>query len=357
MGQHIAALEGARTHPRVSDPVPVRRIHAGLHLEHEGAERCRRLAPVAVRIESPRRWRSQLGQHVEQLVDAEVERGGGEQHRARRAVAECLGIEVGVVGAEQFRFLDRGVPVHARGVVGLVRVDVLLGGCRGATCGAGEADVGSGAAIQHALEVARDADGPRQRRRLESDTRLDLVDQLQRVPARPVPLVDHRDDRDAAVTAHLEQLERLRFQTLGRVDQHHGRVDRGQYPVGVLGEVGVARGVEQVDHAGGAGLGDVRELQRRRRDRDAARLLHLHPVRDGGAAPCLAVDGAGLGDGLGVQHQGLGQRGFACVGMTDDGEGPSALRLGRQLIGPRAGGGSRHDDIDGIAAGGETKNR
>ena len=32
--------------------------------------------------------------------------------------------------------------------------------------------------------------------------------------------------------------------------QHHGGVDGGQHPVGVLGEVGVAGGVEQVDDDG-----------------------------------------------------------------------------------------------------------
>jgi hypothetical protein len=44
-----------------------------------------------------------------------------------------------------------------------------------------------------------------------------------------------------------EQLDRLRFHALGGVDHHHRGVDRGQHAVGVLGEVLVARRVEQVD--------------------------------------------------------------------------------------------------------------
>src|SRR5699024_8772914 len=60
-------------------------------------------------------------------------------------------------------------------------------------------------------------------------------------------------------------------------------------PVGVLGEVRVAGGVDEVEHCV-----PVFELQRGRGDRDPAVLLHLHPVGDGGPAACLAVSGSCL---------------------------------------------------------------
>src|SRR3546814_6652285 len=44
-----------------------------------------------------------------------------------------------------------------------------------------------------------------------------------------------------------EQLERLRLDTLGGVDHHHGAVDRGQRAIGVLAEILVPRRVEQVE--------------------------------------------------------------------------------------------------------------
>ena len=44
---------------------------------------------------------------------------------------------------------------------------------------------------------------------------LDLVEQLERVAAGPVPLVDEREQRQAALAAHLEQLEGLRLDALG----------------------------------------------------------------------------------------------------------------------------------------------
>ena len=91
--------------------------------------------------------------------------------------------------------------------------------------GAGVGDVAAGAPVEHAAEVAGDADRPGQRGRHQPDLVLDLLHQRQRVEARPVPLVDDGDDRDAAGLADPEQLERLRLQALGGVDEHHRGVD------------------------------------------------------------------------------------------------------------------------------------
>ena len=74
------------------------------------------------------------------------------------------------------------------------------------------------------------------------ELRLDLVEQLERVPAGPVPLVDEREQGQVALAADLEQLEGLRLDALGRVEDHDRGVGGGQHPVGVLGEVAVARG-------------------------------------------------------------------------------------------------------------------
>ena len=76
---------------------------------------------------------------------------------------------------------------------------------------------------------------------------LDLVHQLERVARRAVELVDEGEDGDAAHAADLEELLGLRLHALGGVDQHHRAVGGGQRAVGVLAEVLVARGVEQVD--------------------------------------------------------------------------------------------------------------
>ena len=135
--------------------------------------------------------------------------------------------------------------------------------------------------------------------------------------------------RDAA---HLEQLERLGLDALGGVEHHHDRVDGREHPVGVLGEVAVARRVEQVEL-----VVAVRELQRRRGDRDATLLLHAPSSRDVAARrPVVGLDGATRRDRTRVEQELLGERGLAGVGVADDRERATTRRfaehLGRHLF-------------------------
>ena len=73
VGDHHAALEDARADADEGEPVAVGGVHAGLHLEHEGAERVgrARAAPPSA-SGAPRRGR-EVDQGVEQRADAEVE--------------------------------------------------------------------------------------------------------------------------------------------------------------------------------------------------------------------------------------------------------------------------------------------
>ena len=179
-----------------------------------------------------------------------------------------------------------------------------------------EADEVARAPVDQAPEVARVAHRPGDGHRLQVEPSLDLVEQLEAVAARPVPLVDEREQGHVAGPAHLEQLERLRLDALGRVEHHHRGVDRGQHPVGVLGEVAVAGRVEQVEH-----VVAVRELQHRGGDRDAPLLLELHPVGPGAPPLTPGLDLTGLLHRPAVQQELLGEGGLARVGVADDGEG------------------------------------
>ncbi len=135
-----------------------------------------------------------------------------------------------------------------------------------------------------------------------------------------VELVDEGHDRRVAQAADFHQLDRAFLDALGAVDDHQRRVDRGQRPVGVLGEVLVARRVEQVDDAPA-----IRELHDRRRDRDAALLLEAHPVRGRMARRLASLDRAGHLDRAAEQQQLLGQRGLAGVRVRDDREAAAAV--------------------------------
>ena len=206
-----------------------------------------------------------------------------EERLRRRASAP-----VARAGRARPRRGDPGVALLGGGPLG---VDDLLGRVGGAAGRAGEAGEVAGAPVDHAAEVAGDAHRPgdracgagRSARSISSSS-------SSGVAAGPVPLVDEREQREAAVAADLEQLEGLRLDALGGVEHHHRGVDGGEHPVGVLGEVAVAGGVEQVDDAVAVG-----ELQHGRGDRDAALLLELHPVRGGRAALAAGLDRAGAG--------------------------------------------------------------
>ena len=70
---------------------------------------------------------------------------------------------------------------------------------------------------------------------------------LDRFAALAVELVDKGEDRRLAQAADFHQLDGALLDALGDVDDHQRRVHRRQRAIGVLGEVLVARRVEQVD--------------------------------------------------------------------------------------------------------------
>ena len=117
----------------------------------------------------------------------------------------------------------------------------------------------------------------------------------------------------------LEELERLRFHALGRIQHHHHAIHREQRAVRVLAEVLVAGRVEQ-RHVVPLEL----ELERRRADGDTALLLHLHPVRHRMALRPAPAYRPGKVDRTGIQEQLLRQGGLACIGMGNDRERSAA---------------------------------
>ncbi len=63
-----------------------------------------------------------------------------------------------------------------------------------------------------------------------------------------VDLVQHRDDVQVAVQRQIEVRKRLRLDALRGVDQQHRALARLQRPRHLVGEVDVARRVDQVKH-------------------------------------------------------------------------------------------------------------
>ena len=176
--------------------------------------------------------------------------------------------------------------------------------------------------VVDALERRAVRDGEREGPHADVQLLLDLVQQIEGLLRGAVQLVDEDDDRRLAHAAHLHELARLRLDALGAVDDDDDRVDGRQRAVGVLGEVLVSRRVEDVDlHP------LVFKSHDGRGHRDAALPLDLHEVRRGAFLDLVALDGSGHVDGAAEEQQLLRQRGFARIGVGDDGEGPPACDL------------------------------
>ncbi len=326
-GDVHAALEDAGADSDEGDPVAMGRVHVRLDLEHQAGELLADLAAAALGQLAGPGSRSEVDHGVQQELHTYVGQRGAEEDRADPAGLEGILVVAGAGREHQLQLLQRGRPGFALLLGGLLGGELLLeGGVRaGRHLGVAQHLLGV-PRFDQAAQVARAAHRPDDRDGGDPEVRLDVLEQGERVLAAPVPLVDEGDHGDTAMAADREQLAGLLLQALGRVDQHDRAVDGGQHPVGVLGEVGVAGGVDQVHH-----VAAIAELQRGRGHRDTALAFQFHPVAGHAASVTLGVHRTGGSDRPRVQRQRLGERGLARVRMADHSEGPSTAGLTKDL--------------------------
>ncbi len=173
--------------------------------------------------------------------------------------------------------------------------------------------------IVDALEPRPDADGPGEGPRVDPEFALQLVQEGHRVSSLPVQLVDEHHHRRVAHPADVHQFARLFLDTLHAIDDEDDAVHRGEGAVRVLGEILVARRVEDIDL-----VPVVLEAHHRRRHRDAALFLDLHEVGGGRLPDLVALHGAGGVDGAAEEEEFLGEGRFPGVGMADDAKRPAS---------------------------------
>src|SRR5690606_5403950 len=118
----------------------------------------------------------------------------------------------------------------------------------------------------------------------------------------------------------------LRLDAADRAEDGDRAVEHAQAPLDLDREVDVAGGIDDVDPVLGKAL--VHSLpkagRRGRRDRDAALLLLLHPVHDGGAV----MDFADLMGDAGIEKDALRRRRLAGIDVRHDADVPVALEGG-----------------------------
>ncbi len=326
-------LEAAGADAHEGDPIAVLRIHVRLDLEDEAGElRVGRLdlaAPVDRARQRPRRHGEEV---VQERFDAEVGERRAEEHRRERPVADRLLVPRMARGLEQVEFVLQGGDGLAADRVGQRAVGERnaagLDHRRAVVTTTIEEQHLAPSPVGHADEAVGGVHGPGHRVDVDPEVRLDVADQLERIAPGAVALVDEGEDRHPAHLADFEELPGPFLDATAIVEQHHCRVGCDQRPVSVLGEVGVAGGVEQVDL-----IAEIRELHHAGGHRDAALLLERHPVRRGMPRGAARLDRPREVDRAAVQEELLRQRRLAGVGVRNDREGASAGDQCRQRLG------------------------
>ena len=128
-----------------------------------------------------------------------------------------------------------------------------------------------------------------------------------------VDLVEDRDDLEPGLHGQKEIREGLGLHPLRRIDDEDRPFARGERPAHLVGEVDVARRVDQVELVGLAVARGVGHAHGVELDGDAALALQVHRVEDLFAHLALVERARGL-------DEPVGQGGLAVVNVGDDTE-------------------------------------
>ena len=129
---------------------------------------------------------------------------------------------------------------------------------------------------------------------IDADHILDLGPDALRLCGRQIDLVEHHDDLMVVVDCLVHIGERLRLDALGRIDDQQRAFAGGQRAAHLIGEIDMARRVDEVEGVGPAIGGRVVEADGLRLDGDPALAFQVHIVEHLVAHLALGQAAAGL---------------------------------------------------------------
>ena len=150
-------------------------------------------------------------------------------------------------------------------------------------------------------------------RGVQPDHILDLLLHAVDIGGRQIDLVQHRHDLVIGVQRQIDIGQRLRLDTLAGIDQQQRALAGRQRTADLIGEINMARRIDQVQQIFLPVLGDIGQAYGLRLDGDAALALDIHRVEQ------LLLHLARLHRAAALD-QPVGKGGFAVVDMRHDGE-------------------------------------
>ena len=171
----------------------------------------------------------------------------------------------------------------------------------------------------YTLKITVGSDRPVDRGTADAEDFFELVDEVEGVLRGTVHLVDEGEDRDSALTADGKELDGLCLDTFCTVKKHDCGVRGTECTVGILGEVLVTGGVQDID-----AVAVIVELHDGRGNGDTTLLLDLHPVGGRVVRGFSGFNGTGHMDGASVEQEFLGHCCLTGVRVRDDREGTAA---------------------------------
>ena len=167
--------------------------------------------------------------------------------------------------------------------------------------------------IVDTFEMRADVDRPAERTHTDFQLALQLVEDVERIAALAVELVDKDNNGSVAHTAHLHKLPRLLLHAFRHVDHNDYTVDSRKCAIRILREILVSGSVENVDF-----VIAIIEAHHGCRHRDAALFLYLHPVGRGRLFDFIGLHSPCHMDSASKEEKFFGQCCFTGIRVTDD---------------------------------------
>ena len=169
--------------------------------------------------------------------------------------------------------------------------------------------------VVNAFKLGSYVDGPAKRAHIDFQFRFEFVEDIERVATFAVELIDENYHRSVAHAAHFHEFASLLLHTFSHVDHDYNAIYSSESAVGVLGEVLVTRGVEDIDF-----VVAVIKTHHRSSHGDAALLFDFHPVGGGCFAYFVRFHGTSHVNGATEEEEFFGKGGLTGIGVRDNGE-------------------------------------